>query len=172
MMFKIISKKRYEKLIYERSNYMEKAAMLEEAVKAANKRNKELKIKIHDCDEFCVGCKHRVKNDDIYNIVYGGGIKRYVCDLNRTCEDYEAEYALSGRAIENLIEAETKRKERMREIKADTIKEFLNEIKKTIIGVDVDYTDADGCADRCTEAVPVEWIKKVELKFGEAESDG
>ncbi len=136
-MFKIISKKKYEELIEENAKL---SAEIKSIKPIENGKNN------HVCNELCVGCKHRVKNDDIYNVVYGGGLNRFNCDLNRTCEDYEKE--------------------------SFSAKEFINEIKKTIIGVDVQYVDADGYADRCTEAVPVEWIKKAEQKFGEAESDG
>lgn len=82
MMFKIINKKRYEALIEEN---IKLSTEIESMRQLENVNNG------HVCDEFCIGCKHRVKNDDIYDLVYGGGRKQYFCDLNRTCEDYEEE---------------------------------------------------------------------------------
>ena len=82
-MFKIISKKRYEELMYERSNYIERAAMLEVAVEEANKRNHDLKIKIHDCDElFYSDCVHAIR-------VCGPLKLATRCALDRKCKDYE-----------------------------------------------------------------------------------
>ena len=83
-MFKIISKKRYEELVHERSEYMERAAMLEEAVKAANERNCVLKLKIHDCDQFfCGDCVHAIKVQTPTSRI------EMRCDLDRRCKDYK-----------------------------------------------------------------------------------
>ena len=83
-MFKIISKKRYDELVREKYELMERAAMLEAAVDEANKRNHDLKIKIHDCNEFfCSDCVHVLKvQTPTFRI-------ETRCDLDRRCKDYK-----------------------------------------------------------------------------------